>query len=142
MKFTLRVQANRQAVHFIDNVMENYTNIYSIPFSKELRFVLHELVINAIEAMEKIDTPSSYGKIQIQVLQNDEEITLTVIDEAQGITENDLKKALQFDPNEHYYNYTDRGRGLFFVKNMVDSIWFKHISRTKFLVGVSKKIHE
>ncbi|MFJ7648406.1 ATP-binding protein [Lysinibacillus sp. NPDC097279] len=139
MEFTLRVQANRQAVHFIDNVMENYTNIYGIPFSRELRFVLHELVINAIEAMEKIDSPSPDGKIQIQVLHSDEEIKLTVIDEAQGITENDIEKALQFDPNVH--NYTDRGRGLFFVKNMVDSIWFKHLSRTKFLVGVSKKIH-
>lgn len=139
MEFTLRVQANLEAVHFIDTVMENYTNIYTIPFSREMRFVLHELVINAIEAMEKIDIAPPHNTIQIQVTHNDEEIKLTVIDEAQGITEDDLEKTLQFDLNEH--NYTDRGRGLFFVKQMVDSIWFKHISKTKFLVGVSKKIH-
>ncbi|POZ57425.1 hypothetical protein LYSIN_02209 [Lysinibacillus sphaericus] len=139
MEFTLRVQANLEAVHFIDTVMENYTNIYTIPFSREMRFVLHELVINAIEAMEKIDIAPPHNTIQIQVIHNDEEIRLTVIDEAQGITEDDLEKNLQFDLNEH--NYTDRGRGLFFVKQMVDCIWFKHISKTKFLVGVSKKIH-
>lgn len=139
MEFTLRVQANLEAVHFIDTVMENYTNIYTIPFSREMRFVLHELVINAIEAMEKIDIAPPHNTIQIQVIHNDEEIRLTVIDEAQGITEDDLEKNLQFDLNEH--NYTDRGRGLFFVKQMVDSMWFKHISKTKFLVGVSKKIN-
>lgn len=139
MEFTLRVQANLEAVHFIDTVMENYTNIYTIPFSREMRFVLHELVINAIEAMEKIDIAPPHNTIQIQVTHNDEEIRLTVIDEAQGITEDDLEKTLSFDLNEH--NYTDRGRGLFFVKQMVDSMWFKHISKTKFLVGVSKKIH-
>jgi len=139
MEFTLRVQANLEAVHFIDTVMENYTNIYTIPFSREMRFVLHELVINAIEAMEKIDIAPPHNTIQIQVIHNDEEIKLTVIDEAQGITEDDLEKTLSFDLNEH--NYTDRGRGLFFVKQMVDSMWFKHISKTKFLVGVSKKIH-
>ena len=138
MEFILRVQANMQAVRFIDKVMENYTTIYNVPFSRELRFVLHELVINAIEAMKNIDSPHS-NTIQVQISQNDEEIKLTVIDEAQGISENALKRALQFDFNEK--NYSDRGRGLFFVKQMVDSIWFKHISKTKFLVGVSKKFH-
>lgn len=139
MEFTLRVQANMQAVHFIDKTMENYTTLYNVPFSRELRFVLHELVINAVEATEKSLHPLSHNTIQVKVTHNYEEIKLTVIDEAQGITENNLEKALQFDLNEH--NYTDRGRGLFFVKQMVDSIWFKHISKTKFLVGVSKKIH-
>ncbi len=139
MKFSLRVQANRQAVHFIDKVMEIYTTHYNLPFGRELRFVLHELVINAVEATEKIGTTPLLNTIEVHVTHGDEEIMLTVTDEANGITKHDLMKALQFDFNQ--YNYTDRGRGLFFVKNMVDHIWFKHISNTKFLVGVSKKIH-
>ncbi|MFJ7667426.1 ATP-binding protein [Lysinibacillus sp. NPDC097195] len=140
MELILRIQANRQAVRFIDNVMADYTTIYNVPFSRELRFVLHELVINAIEAtMKNIGSPHS-NTIQVQISQNDEEIKLTVIDEAQGISATELNKALQFDLNEE--NYSDRGRGLFFIQHMVDAIWFKHISETKFLVGVSKKFHE
>lgn len=138
MEFTLNVNPDTQAIAFIDQVMENYTEIYNLPYKRELRFVVHELVINAVEAMGKINTPAQ-KKIQIQVTQSNEEIKITVTDEAKGIDEKDWGKVLQFDLDK--FDYADRGRGLFFVKNMVDHIWFENISETKFLVGISKKIH-
>ena len=138
MEFTLNVNPDTQAIAFIDQVMENFTDLYNLPYKRELRFVVHELVINAVEAMGKIYTPSQ-KEIQIHVTQTYQEIKITVTDEAKGIAENDWDKILQFDLNE--LDYSDRGRGLFFVKNMVDHIWFENISDTKFLVGVSKKIH-
>lgn len=138
MEFTLNVNPDTQAIAFIDQVMENYTEIYNLPYKRELRFVVHELVINAVEAMGKINTPAQ-KKIQIQVTQSNEEIKITVTDEAKGIDEKDWDKVLQFDLDK--LDYADRGRGLFFVKNMVDHIWFENISETKFLVGISKKIH-
>lgn len=136
MEFTLNVNPDTQAIAFIDQVMENYTELYNLPYKRELRFVVHELVINAVEAMGKIDTPSQ-KEIQILVTQSYEEIKITVTDEAKGIAENDWDKVLQFDLDE--LDYSDRGRGLFFVKNMVDHIWFENISETKFLVGISKR---
>ncbi|MEC1301851.1 ATP-binding protein [Lysinibacillus capsici] len=138
MEFTLNVNPDTQAIAFIDQVMENYTEIYNLPYKRELRFVVHELVINAVEAMGKINTPAQ-KKIQIQVTQSNEEIKITVTDEAKGIDEKYWDKVLQFDLDK--FDYADRGRGLFFVKNMVDHIWFENISETKFLVGISKKIH-
>ncbi|AVK83386.1 ATP-binding protein [Lysinibacillus sp. B2A1] len=138
MEFTLNVNPDTQAIAFVDQVMENYSNVYNLPYKKELRFVVHELVINAVEAMGKINTCSK-KEIQIHVCQSNEEIKVTVTDEAKGIAENDWDKVLQYDFNE--LDYSDRGRGLFFVKNMVDDIWFEHISETKFLVGISKRIY-
>ena len=138
MKFTLNVNPDTQAIAFVDQVMDNYANVYNLPYKKELRFVVHELVINAVEAMGKIDACSE-KEIQIHVYQSNEEIKVTVTDEAKGVAENDWDKVLQYDLNE--LDYSDRGRGLFFVKNMVDDIWFEHISETKFLVGISKKIY-
>jgi len=138
MEFTLNVNPDTQAIAFIDQVMENYTDLYNLPYKRELRFVVHELVINAIEAMGKINTPVQ-KEIQIHVAQSNEEIKITVTDEAKGIDEKDWDKVLQFDLDK--LDYADRGRGLFFVKNMVDHIWFENISDTKFLVGISKKIH-
>lgn len=138
MKFTLNVNPDTHAIAFVDQVMDNYINVYNLPYKKELRFVVHELVINAVEAMGKIDACSE-KEIQIHVDQSNEEIKVTVTDEAKGIAENDWDKVLHYDLNE--LDYSDRGRGLFFVKNMVDDIWFEHISETKFLVGISKKIN-
>ena len=138
MEFTLNVNPDTQAIAFIDQVMENYTDLYNLPYKRELRFVVHELVINAVEAMGKINTPVQ-KEIQIHVTPSNEEIKITVTDEAKGIDEKDWDKVLQFDLDK--LDYADRGRGLFFVKNMVDHIWFENISETKFLVGISKKIH-
>ena len=138
MEFILNVNPDTQAIAYVDQVIENYTNVYNLPFKKELRFVVHELVINAVEAIEKIE-PHSQKAIQVHVYHSNEEIKITVTDEAKGIAENDWDKALQFDLNE--LDYSDRGRGLFFVKNMVDHIWFENISEAKFLVGISKKIY-
>lgn len=138
MEFTLNVNPDTQAIAFIDQVMENYTELYNLPYKRELRFVVHELVINAVEAMGKIDIPAQ-KEIQIHVTPSNEEIKITVTDEAKGIDEKDWDKVLQFDLDK--LDYADRGRGLFFVKNMVDHIWFENISETKFLVGISKKIH-
>lgn len=138
MEFTLNVNPDTQAIAYVDQIMENYTNVYNLPFKRELRFVVHELVINAVAASEKIE-PYSKKAIQVHVSCSNEEIKITVTDEAKGIAENDWDKVLQFDLNEP--DYSDRGRGLFFIKNMVDHIWFENISETKFLVGISKKIH-
>ena len=113
MEFTLNVNPDTQAIAFIDQVMENYTEIYNLPYKRELRFVVHELVINAVEAMGKINTPAQ-KKIQIQVTQSNEEIKITVTDEAKGIDEKDWDKVLQFDLDK--FDYADRGRGLFLSK--------------------------
>ncbi|MFF2176754.1 ATP-binding protein [Lysinibacillus sp. NPDC058147] len=138
MEFMLNVNPDTQAIAYVDQVIENFTNVYNLPFKKEIRFVVHELVINAVEAVKKND-PYSEKAIQVQVSHSNEEVKITVTDEAKGIAEKDWNKALQFDLNE--LDYSDRGRGLFFIKNMVDHIWFENISETKFLVGISKKIH-
>lgn len=137
MEFTLNVKPTIQAINFVDQVIQNYTNIYDLPNKKELQFIVHELVINAVEAMGKINTDSK-EQIQVHVSQSEEEVQVTVTDQAKGIAESDWDRVLQFDLND--LTYSDRGRGLFFVKNMVDHIWFENISETKFLVGVSKKI--
>lgn len=136
MEFTLNVKPNMQAINFVDQVMENYMTVYNLPYQKELRFVVHELVINAVEAMEKKNTDSQ-EKIQVHVIQEDDEIRVTVIDDAKGIAVSDWQKVFEFDL--HNLTSSDRGRGLLFIKNMVDSIWFENISETKFLVGISKK---
>lgn len=138
MEFTLNLIPNQQAIYFVDQTMASYTDLYNLPSKKELCFVTHELVINAVEAMQNA-YKNTTEKIQIHVSQNDEYVTITVTDHAEGIPKEEWEKVLRFDLEN--LAFSDRGRGLFFVKNMVDEIWFENVSDTKFLVGVSKKIN-
>lgn len=137
MNFTLNLVPNQQAIYFVDETMASYTNLYNLPCKRELCFVVHELVINAIEAMSLANL-KEVATIQVHVSQNDELVKVTVMDQAKGIPEKDWGKFLEFNLEDA--SFSDRGRGLFFVKNMVDDIWFENISDNKFLVGVSKKI--
>ena len=138
MDFTLNLAPNQQAIHFVDQTMSNYTTLYNIPSKRELCFVVHELVINAIEAMKQANLTNG-EEIQLHVTQTEEAVTVTVVDQAEGIPEKDWKKYLKFNFDE--LHFADRGRGLTFVRNMVDDIWFENVSETKFLVGVLKKLN-
>lgn len=137
MEFTLNLLPDQRCINFIDEIMNTYLTVYNLPHKRELCFVVHELIINAVEAMEKVKK-SETESIQINVSQKNGEIIVTVIDHAGGIEEENWEDVFQFDLEK--MTYSDRGRGLFFVKNMVDNIWFQHLSDTKFLVGISKKV--
>ena len=138
MDFTLNLVPNYQAIQFVDQIMNNYTDLYNIPSKRELCFVVHELVINAIEAMSQANLTNG-EEIQVHVSQDEETVKITVIDQAEGIPEEEWKNYLQFNFDE--LHFSDRGRGLTFVKNMVDDIWFENVTETKFLVGVIKKLN-
>lgn len=137
MEFTLNLVPNQNAIFFVDETMKNYTNIFNLPSKKELCFIVHELVINAVEAME-FSSKSDTGKIQVTVSQDSDLVKVTVVDHGKGIPKDSWEDALKFDLDE--IGFSDRGRGLFFVKNMVDEVWFENVSESKFLVGVSKRI--
>lgn len=137
MEFTLNLYPNQKGILFADQIMSAFMRLYNLPYNRELCFVLHELIINAVEAM-KLAEKSKTEKIQIHVEKEMEEIQMTVIDTAGGIPQESWKAILLYNNIES--TFSERGRGLFFVKNMVDQIWFDNLSETRFLVGVSKKL--
>lgn len=137
MEFTLNLIPNQQSIYFVDQTMASYTDLYDLPSRKELCFVTHELVINAVEAMQNAQNNDT-EKIEVHVLQTRKQVQITVTDHAGGLPEEDWQKVLKYNLEE--LTFSDRGRGLFFIKNMVDEMWFEYISETKFLVGVSKNI--
>lgn len=139
MQFIVEIPPNQQAIHFVDELMKNYLSTYELPNQRELSFVLHELVINAVEAMQKVDRVQGHC-IKVQVVQSETSIHMSVIDFADGIPEEKWQKVLTFDIEQMSRDGSNRGRGLFFVQHMVDEIWFEYVAPEQFLVGVSKKI--
>lgn len=136
MEFSIEVPPNQQAIQLVDAMMKSYVSTCDLPNSRELCFVLHELIINAVEAMEKAGNHTQM--IQVKVLQEHGQLQMTVIDAAEGIPQEKWQEALTYDLEK--MADSDRGRGLFFVQHMVDRIWFEYITPNRFLVGVSKNI--
>lgn len=138
MEFRIEVSPNAQAIDFVDAVMKNYVETYELPCARELCFVLHEFVINAVEAMTEAGKPEQL--IEVHVVYDGTQIQMTVIDKADGIPEDQWQEVLTYNFEE--MADSDRGRGLFFVQHMMDHIWFKHVAPNRFLVGASKKLKD
>lgn len=136
MRFSIEVRPSMLAIELIDEMMKSYVTLYNLPNARELCFVLHELVINAVEAMLKLN--SDDGMVQAQVELHDGELQMRVIDQAGGIPEHQWQEVLTYD--FELMSDSDRGRGLFFVQHMVDRIWFELAKPSQFVVNVSKKI--
>lgn len=135
MELQLTVNPNEQSVYFVDQMMESFVKFYELNEAQELCFVLHELIINAVEASIK----TAGGKnIEIAVLYENGEIAMTVTDSAGGIPEEQW--AVVTDLNVMDLAVSERGRGFLFIQHMVDRLWFENLDGGQFKVGVKKKI--
>ncbi|WP_431030312.1 ATP-binding protein [Lysinibacillus sp. LZ02] len=138
MELLLSVEPNQQAIQFVNQTITTFAEMYEIPTKRELCFVVHELVINAVEAMKQMQF-TDVKKIEIHITKDKDLVKVTVTDEAMGIPEEKWDSILA--ANFEDVDFSDRGRGFLFIKNMVDEIWFEHLSDNRFLVGIQKKIN-
>lgn len=137
MEMMLHVAPCQQSIFFIDQVMVNYTELYSIPNAQEICFVTHELIINAVEAMNKANRQED---IQLHILWHDAQIQITVTDFAEGIPPEEWQSIIE--PNLEEMSFSDRGRGFFFIAHMVDQLWFEQLATSQFLVGIKKSLFD
>lgn len=135
MELLLSVEPNQQSIQFVDQTITIFADIYEIPNKRELIFVVHELVINAVEAMQQIQF-TEVKEIEVHVKKEEDVLKVTVTDAAMGIPEE--KWDCMLDANFDQLDYSDRGRGFLFIKHMVDEIWFENLPNNRFLVGVKK----
>lgn len=135
MELQLAVKPDERSVYFADHMMENFAAFYELNEAQELCFVLHELIINSVEA--SIETAGGKN-VEIAVLYENSEITMTVTDSAGGIPEEQW--AVVTDLNVMDLSVSERGRGFLFIQHMVDQLWFENLDGGQFKVGVKKKI--
>lgn len=137
MELQLAIKPDEQSVYFADHMMENFAAFYELNEAKELCFVLHELIINSVEASVKA---ASGKNIEIALLYENSEITMTVTDSAGGIPEEQW--AVVTDLNVMDLSFSERGRGFLFIQHMVDQLWFENLDDGQFTVGVKKKLRQ
>ena len=138
MELLLNVEPTQQSIHFVDQTITIFTEMYEIPNKREICFVVHELIINAVEAMQQMEF-TEVKEIIVHVIKEADVLKVTVTDEAMGIPEE--KWSYILEANFEELDYSDRGRGFLFIKHMVDELWFENLSNNRFLVGVKKKIN-
>ena len=138
MEMLLNIEPTQRSIHFVDQTINTFTETYEIPNEREICFIVHELVINAIEAMQQMQF-TEMKEIAVHVIKAADVLKVTVTDGATGIPKENWNGILETNFDE--VDYSDRGRGFLFIKHMVDEIWFENLSHNRFLVGIKKKLN-
>ena len=93
MELLLNVEPTQRSIQFVDQTITTFTETYEIPNKREICFVVHELVINAVEAMQQMQF-NELKEIIVHVIKDVDVLKVTVIDEAMGIPEEKWSRIL------------------------------------------------
>ena len=98
-----------------------------------LAFVLREAVLNAVEANEE----AADNKLKISVASEQEGLVILVLDPGKGFVAGWHDKLEKASMEENLFE--ERGRGLLFIKDMVDEIWSEWEPENGHVFGMRKK---
>lgn len=133
MKIHLHVQPTTQSIHFIDHMMQQFVEDYQLSCAKEICFVAHELLINAVEA-----APIQNALIEFKLILEHTSLHIMVINDGVGISKHQQQLILQNTHREP--SLEERGHGFYFIQHMVDDLWFEQLQSQQFLVGITKNL--
>lgn len=137
MELHLSIVPAVQSVRYVDEQTQQFLELHQIPFQREIVFIIHELIINAIEAMEKCKEKKA-NEIEVHIKKEDCTIHMQVIDGADGIPTTQANELLHLNMQDVLLS--ERGRGLLFIQHMADRIFFKTLDDHRFAVHVEKII--
>lgn len=136
MELKIKLPACEESIPFLRELVMHTLVLRNIRERKRIVFACNEAVMNSVQAM--IEKGKMHKDIVLHMKIYDSEIELNVVDYAGGIPEDTQKKLNQL-------TFTDmedsiRGRGLLFIKNIMDELWFRYLENQGFLVGMRAKI--
>lgn len=132
--------ASVEMVEFLDQICEWTLSRYNQLESRKIALAVHEAIINSVEAMKR-----RYGdqenhliavKIQIQM----EEIEVKIIDTAGGLPSEAQERLKNQDFDDIIWE--EDGRGLLFMRHLVDEVWHGIDDDGRFVMGLRKRVKQ
>lgn len=137
MEIDVTVSSTDEAIGYINQLCHLTFQHYNIKDYQKECFLIHELVINAIEATKrKYAEASKYRKLRFY-LQLEEYLIVKMIDEVGGLSQGYLD-ALNPDQLQNML-WCESGRGLLLIKDAVEHMWYKKVDG-QFELGFKKGV--
>lgn len=138
MEINVTIRPNEQSVLYIQQLCQLTFEHYRVKDYHKECFLIHELVINAVEATRrKYAEESKYRFLNFR-MQLVDSLVVRMIDEVGGLSQQYLDA---LDPSRLYKDllWAESGRGLLLIKEATEQMWYRKIEG-KFELGFRKGV--
>ncbi len=133
----LKIQADKQYLKYIDDVLLQTLKLFNSDLASRFHFALHEIIINSIQAAER-DNGKNDNTVIITVGKDNNEIRASVMDMFGGMKE--TKEVSKKISKERIFE--ENGRGILFIKEIVDEYSWELDDNGSFTVHIVMKIDD
>ncbi|MGD8188918.1 ATP-binding protein [Brevibacillus ginsengisoli] len=133
--------ASIEMVEYLDQICEWTISRYNKLESRKVVLAVHEAIINSVEAMKRrYGEQNTESNISLKIRLQMEEIEVKIIDSAGGLSA-EAKERLQ---NQDFDDliWEEDGRGLLFIKHLVDEVWQDQDEDGRFVMGLRKRVKQ
>ncbi|GEN35299.1 MULTISPECIES: ATP-binding protein [Aneurinibacillus] len=119
IEITITCPTDLPAVHFVDMISRQILHYMNHQRKQEISFALHEVLINAYEAVRgEYGEEGVFAPLTVTLCIEEEEITVFVADRAQGIGSSVIMDVQSKSFEDVVWE--ERSRGLLFIDHLVD----------------------
>ncbi|MGC5326868.1 ATP-binding protein [Brevibacillus sp. SYSU BS000544] len=131
--------ATVEMVEFLDQICEWTVMRVNQVETKRLVLAAHEAIINSVEAMKRCHGEAYREQnISLKIDVKQEEIEIKIIDSAGGLPL-EVQKKLEERCMEDLI-WEEDGRGILFMRHLVDDVWHDHAEDGRFIMGLRKRV--
>lgn len=138
MEINVTVPSTEDSIFYINQLCKTTFQHYRVKDHHTYCFLIHEVVINAIEATKRKYAEMSKSKTLIFHLQLTDSLVVKMLDEVGGLSQEYLD-SLNPERLQDILLWSESGRGLLLIKEAAEEVWYKEISG-RFELGFKKGV--
>jgi len=138
-KLVYRTIISNEKLHAIDEIIRLFFDEICKPDKTKLTFVIHEIIVNALQAYERHKVLSTERIVEIRLDLYLDEVNIEIMDYAGGMQIDKDRMARQSNENQ---SLETNGRGMLFINHFVDEFtWHTH-EEGGIMVRLKKKVQK
>lgn len=138
MEINVTIPSTEEAIFYINQLCQLTFQHYNLKDFHKDCFLIHELVINAVEATKQKYADESKLRLLHFQLQLVDSLVVKLIDEVGGLSQEYID-ALDPSNLQNDLLWSESGRGLLLIKEAAEEMWYRNVDG-KFELGFKKGV--
>ncbi|WP_017756250.1 ATP-binding protein [Calidifontibacillus oryziterrae] len=129
-------KANVESINYFNQLCERALELINWKEIRSVAFALNEAIINAVEATQKKYGMSTVETVIVHMQITSNVVDIQVIDKAGGMSDEQIKLLEKREFRD--VGFSERGRGILFMKKLMDQVHFQKQENGVFIVQLKK----
>lgn len=130
--------ASIESIHYFNQLCERALDLMDCKEKQSVAFALNEAIINAVEATHKKFGIHTAETVIVQMKISLDIVDIQVMDKAGGMSEEQIEIVMNKEFED--IGFADRGRGIIFMRKLMDQVYFERKDKDVFIVRLMKAL--